>query len=45
MKIIIAGAGNVGAALTRQFTSEGHDVTVIDYNSVILDSSAMMSFP
>ena len=39
MKIIIAGDGKVGAALTRQFTSEGHDVTVIDYNSVILDSS------
>mgnify|MGYP000932083607 CR=1 FL=1 len=39
MKIIIAGDGKVGVALTRQFTSEGHDVTVIDYNSVILDSS------
>ena len=39
MKIIIAGDGKVGAALTRQFTSEGHDITVIDYNSVILDSS------
>ena len=39
MKIIIAGDGKVGAALTRQFTSEGHDVTVIDYNSAILDSS------
>ena len=30
MKIIIAGDGKVGAALTRQFTSENHDVTVID---------------
>lgn len=39
MKIIIAGDGRVGATLTRQFTSEGHDITVIDYNSVILDSS------
>ena len=39
MKIIIAGDGKVGAALTRQFTSENHDVTVIDYNSGILDSS------
>ena len=43
MKIIIAGDGKVGAALTRQFTSEGHDVTVIDYNSVILDSSVERS--
>ena len=39
MKIIIAGDGKVGVALTRQFTAEGHDVTVIDYNSAILDSS------
>lgn len=39
MKIIIAGDGKVGATLTRQFTSEGHDVTVIDYNAELLDSS------
>ena len=39
MKIIIAGDGKVGATLTRQFTSENHDVTVIDCDSGILDSS------
>lgn len=39
MKIIIAGDGKVGTTLTRQFASEGHDVTVIDYRSDILDSS------
>ena len=39
MKIIIAGDGKVGAALTRQFTSEGHDVTVIDSNPTVLNSS------
>ena len=39
MKIIIAGDGKVGIALTRQFTAEGHDVTVIDYNSTVLDAS------
>lgn len=33
MKIIIAGDGKVGTALTRQFTAEGHDVTVIDSRS------------
>lgn len=30
MKIIIAGDGKVGATLTRQLTSEGYDVTIID---------------
>lgn len=39
MKIIIAGDGKVGATLTRQFTAEDHDVTVIDSNASILDSS------
>ena len=39
MRIIIAGDGKVGATLTRQFTAEDHDVTVIDSNSSILDSS------
>ena len=39
MKIIIAGDGKVGIALTRQFTAEGLDVTVIDYNSTVLDAS------
>ena len=39
VKIIIAGDGKVGIALTRQFTAEGHDVTVIDYNSTVLDAS------
>ena len=36
MKIIIAGDGKVGATLTRQFTAEDHDVTVIDSNASIL---------
>ena len=39
MKIIIAGDGKVGATLTRQFCSEGHDVTVIDYRTEILEAS------
>ena len=34
MKIIIAGDGKVGATLTRQLTSEGYDVTVIDSSSL-----------
>lgn len=39
MKIIIAGDGKVGATLTRQFTAEDHDVTVIDSNPSILNYS------
>ncbi|MBQ9507405.1 MAG: NAD-binding protein, partial [Clostridia bacterium] len=30
MKIIIAGCGKMGTALTRVLIREGHDVTVID---------------
>lgn len=39
MNIIIAGDGRVGSALTRQFSAEGYDVTVIDHNASILESS------
>ncbi len=39
MNIIIAGDGKVGSMLTRQLSSEGYDVTVIDSNSSVLESS------
>ena len=39
MKIIIAGGGKVGAALTRQLSSEGHDITLIDSNQAVLDNT------
>ena len=39
MKIIIAGDGKVGSMLTRQLSSEGHAVTVIDSNSKVLQQS------
>ena len=39
MNIIIAGDGKVGSTLTRQLVSEGHDITVIDSNSKVLQSS------
>ena len=32
MKIIIAGDGKVGLALTRQLLREGHELVVIDSN-------------
>ena len=39
MKIIIAGDGKVGAALTRQLSAEGYDLTLIDSNSTVLENS------
>ncbi len=38
MNIIIAGAGKVGKVLVRQLTAEGHDLTIIDQNSGVLES-------
>ena len=38
MNIIVAGAGKVGKALVRQLTAEGHNLTVIDQNSHVLES-------
>ena len=39
MNIIIAGDGKVGSTLTRLLSAEGHDITLIDTNSVVLESS------
>ena len=39
MNIIIAGDGKVGATLTRQLSAEGHNITVIDSNSQVLQAS------
>lgn len=39
MKIIIAGDGKMGATLTRQFSAEGYDLTLIDSNANVLESS------
>lgn len=39
MKIIIAGDGKVGATLTRQLSLEGNDLTLIDSNPRVLDST------
>ena len=39
MNIIIAGDGKVGSMLTRQLSSEGHDITIIDMDSKVLQSS------
>ena len=39
MKIIIAGDGKVGLTLTQKLSAEGHDLTLIDSNQKVLDSS------
>ena len=39
MNIIIAGDGKVGSMLTRQLSGEGYDITVIDNDSRVLESS------
>ena len=39
MNIIIAGDGKVGSLLTRQLSSEGYDITVIDSDVNVLQAS------
>lgn len=39
MKIIIAGDGKMGAILTRQLSAEDNDLTLIDSNFKVLESS------
>ena len=41
MNIIIAGDGKVGSALTRQLSSEGYDITVIDTNPQVLEANTI----
>ena len=36
MNIIIAGCGKVGSALAEQLSKEGHDITVIDQSSSVV---------
>ena len=39
MNIIIAGDGKVGSMLTKQLSSEGYNVTIIDCNARVLEQS------
>ena len=39
MNIIIAGAGKIGRTLAKQLTSEGHDLTLIDEKSRVLETT------
>ena len=37
MKILIAGGGKIGSCLTEQLTNEGHEITVIDCSTEVLE--------
>ncbi|HCC34334.1 MAG TPA: Trk system potassium transporter TrkA [Ruminococcaceae bacterium] len=39
MNIVVVGDGKVGLAITAQLSSEGHDLTVVDSNSKVLEQS------
>lgn len=39
MDIIIAGGGKVGMTLARQLAAEGHNLTIIDQNSRVLETA------
>jgi trk system potassium uptake protein TrkA len=40
MKIIIVGCGKIGKSMISSLTSEGHDLTIVDKNSVVLNETA-----
>lgn len=39
MKILVAGNGKLGETLVRQLSTEGHDLTLVDSDRSVLDSS------
>ncbi|MBR2810415.1 MAG: NAD-binding protein, partial [Solobacterium sp.] len=39
MRILIAGAGKVGMALTKELSEEGHDITIIDQRGWVLEDA------
>ena len=39
MRIIVVGCGNVGLALTQQLSKEGHDITVIEEKSSVVQAA------
>ena len=39
MNIIIAGDGKVGLTLARQLSAEGHDLTLIDLDNLVLEQT------
>lgn len=43
MKILIAGAGEVGSHLVKMLSNEYHDITIIDEDEKRLDELASLS--
>jgi len=39
MKVILAGGGKIGQALAQQLSAEGHDLTLIDLRSQVLEAA------
>ncbi len=39
MNIIIAGDGNVGSSIAKQLSAEGHDITLVDSDGSVLETS------
>ena len=39
MKIIIAGIGKIGAALARQLSAEGYELTLVDEDRDVLEQN------
>ncbi|MBO5726096.1 MAG: Trk system potassium transporter TrkA [Clostridia bacterium] len=42
MKIIVVGCGKIGATIVESLVAEGHDVTAIDNNSVVVNDMVEM---
>ncbi|MBQ6451986.1 MAG: Trk system potassium transporter TrkA [Solobacterium sp.] len=42
MKIVVAGAGKVGSSLVSQLVNEGHEITVVDRNTDVLEETMQM---
>ena len=40
MKIIIVGCGKIGKSMIESLTAEGHDLTIVDKNTQILNETA-----
>ena len=42
MKIVVAGAGKVGSSLVSQLVNEGHEITVVDRDTDVLEETMQM---
>ena len=40
MKIIIVGCGKIGKSMIASLSAEGHDITIVDNNPMVLNETA-----